>query len=490
MDTISAATGVRAGTGADPRRWLGLVVMIAGAAMDLIDVGIVTVAIPSIQRDIGAGGAAAEWIVAGYALAFGVLLVTGGRLGDTFGYRRMYLLGITGFVAASLCCGLAPDPWLLVIARFAQGASAAVMTPQILSMVRVHFPAEERAKAYALFSSAVALAMVAGPLVGGLLVEANLFGLDWRAIFLINLPIGVVILVAAHALLPEYRAEHAQRLDLGGVAILSVALLALLYPLVEGHELGWPWWSFLLMAASVPMLAVFAWYEGRRAAQGGTPLIPLALFHKRGFTGGVVTQLVFYSGVPGLFLVLTLTLQAGFGFSALHAGLTFLPWSLGIACTAGPSAALLPKLGRRLPIAGAIVMTVGMTILLAMIGSEETRLSAWQVVPGLFVAGLGMGFVVPTLVDVALSEVDRHDAGTASGSVNTAAQIGGATGVAAIGLVFFSALTAGPELTTTAGPHFASAFRHALWYEVAVFVLSAVLMLLLPKKPPTHQDAG
>ncbi|MFE9609805.1 MFS transporter [Streptomyces sp. NPDC006012] len=266
--TAQGEAGVEERDAAARRRWLGLAVMVAGAAMDLIDVSIVTVAIPSVQADIGAGGTAAEWIVAGYSLAFGVLLVTGGRLGDVHGYRRMYLAGIAGFVLASLLCGLAHAPWLLVAARFAQGGCAAVMTPQILSMIRVHFPPAERAKANGVFAAAVGLSMAAGPLLGGLLLEADLGGLGWRAVFLINLPIGLAVLAAASTLLPRYRAKRAARLDPAGVALLTAALLALLYPLVEGRELGWPWWSFALMAAALPLLAAFARHEARRAAGG------------------------------------------------------------------------------------------------------------------------------------------------------------------------------------------------------------------------------
>ncbi len=482
VDLAAAAAG--------SRRWLALVAMLLAAAIDLIDTTIVNVAIPSIRHDLGAGASAAEWMVAGYALAFGVGLITGSRLGDAFGRRRMFLIGVAGFMAASLLSGLAPNPEVLILGRLIQGAMAAVMVPQILTVIQVNFVPAERPKAYAAYGACAAIATVSGPLIGGALVQADLFALGWRPIFLINVVLGMVALLATAAWLPESRAERGQGFDLPGVGLLALALLLLLYPLVEGPQLGWPGWGFGLIGAAVISFVVFVAHERRQQRQGRGPLVVLSLFTQRGFTGGVVTQLALYAGVTGFFLVLALTLQTGFGYTALHAGLTFLPFSLGIAISSGASGQLAPKLGRRLSIAGALTMVLGMAILLLTVRIAGPQPDTWALVPGLVAAGLGMGLVAPTLVDVALSGVHRRDAGSASGVVTTAGQLGGAIGVAVIGAIFFDALRRhqGSEIGLAGG--YSAAFSAALYYEVGVVALAALLMVLLPKKIQLPADAA
>jgi EmrB/QacA subfamily drug resistance transporter len=319
----------------DPRRWLALAVVLGAVAIDLIDTTIVNVAIPSIQEDLGASAAAIEWIVAGYTLAFAVLLITGGRFGDAFGRKRLFLVGVAGFTAASAIAGLAQTPEALIGARIGQGVLAALMVPQVLSMIQVMFPPEERPKAYGLYGAFAGIATISGPLLGGLLVQADIFGLDWRPIFLINVPLGIATLVAAAKLVPESRAERAQGFDFAGVGLVTGALMLLLYPLVQGRELDWPAWTFVSMAASVPVFGLFAWHQRQRGRSGGSPLVPLGLFRQRAFVGGALAGLVFFSGVASFFLVLTITLQSGLGFSPLHTALTTLPWSVGIAAAAG-----------------------------------------------------------------------------------------------------------------------------------------------------------
>ncbi|MBX5470619.1 MAG: MFS transporter [Thermoleophilaceae bacterium] len=282
----------------DPRRWLGLAVLLLAAAIDLIDATIVNIALPTIRDDLGAGAAALEWIVAGYSLTFALGLITGGRLGDVFGRRRIFLIGVAGFTLASLAAGLAWSPAALVAARFVQGAFAALMVPQVLSTINVSFPPEERPKAYGMYGTFAGIATVSGPLLGGLLMQGDLFGLDWRPIFLINLPVGLATFVAALLFVRESRDEHPPQLDLTGVGIVTVALLLLLYPLVEGHELGWPAWTFASMAASLPVLALFAAQQARRARRGDAPLVPLGLFRERAFGGGVLAGLTFFSASP------------------------------------------------------------------------------------------------------------------------------------------------------------------------------------------------
>jgi EmrB/QacA subfamily drug resistance transporter len=475
----------------DPRRWLALAVVLLAAAIDLIDTTIVNVAIPSIQEDLGASAAAIEWIVAGYTLAFAVVLITGGRLGDAFGRKRLFLIGVAGFTVTSAIAGLAQSPEALIAARVAQGALAALMVPQVLSMIQVNFPAEERAKAYGMYGAFAGIATISGPILGGLLVQADLFGLEWRPIFLINVPVGVATLAAAVKFVPESRAEHGRRFDLAGVGLVTAALILLLYPLVQGPELDWPAWTFVSMAASVPAFALFAWHQRRVATRGGSPLVPLGLFRQRGFTGGVLAGLTFFSGVASFFLVMTITLQSGLGFSPLHTAITFLPWSIGIAAASGASVQLAPRLGRRLTVTGAVMMAAGMGAVLFAVDRGGAELGSWALAPGMLVSGLGMGMVAPTLIDVALAGVRGRDAGSASGVINTALQLGGAIGVAVIGVIFFGLLPEGARLAADPAAGFAATLRDALWFEVGLYLLSALSMLLLPRQGSrVEADAG
>jgi EmrB/QacA subfamily drug resistance transporter len=466
----------------DPRRWLALSVLLLAAVMDLIDISIITVALPTIRDDLDASSAALEWTIAGYTLAFALGLITGGRLGDVYGRRRIFLLGVAGFTAASLLCGLAWSSDVLIGARVAQGATAALMIPQILSSIQALFPPDERPKAYGMYGAFVGIAAVSGPLVGGLLVQADFFGLGWRPIFLINLPIGLLTLAATWALVRESRDEHPPRLDPVGVGLITAALLLLLYPLVQGHGLGWPTWTFVSMAASLPALALFALQQARRARRGASPLVPLSLFRERAFTGGVVAALTFFSGVVSFFLVLTLTLQVGLGFSPLHTALTFVPWSLALAAAAGASVQLAPRLGSRLTTVGALLMAVAMGGTLVTVDHFGDELSSWWLAPSLALGGVAMGMVAPTLVDVTLAGIDGHDAGAASGVLNTALQLGGAIGVAVIGVIYFDAVPS---------EGFVEALRDALWFQVGVYLLSALALLLLPRRgTASHGEAA
>src|SRR6266704_1204578 len=250
-----------AGEGADPRRWLTLVILLLAAFMNLLDVSIVNIAIPSIQRDLHASYADVQWALAGYTLAYALVLITGGRLGDTFGRKRLFLIGVTGFTIMSALCGAAQSPGQLIAFRVVQGAMGGIMIPQVLAVIQVTFPPAERIKALAGFGVTAGLGTVSGPLLGGLLIQSNLLGLDWRPIFLINVPVGVLALAVSAVLVRESRAPSPPKLDPAGVALISAALLLLLYPLVQGRQLGWPSWTFVSMIASAPVFALFAGYE-------------------------------------------------------------------------------------------------------------------------------------------------------------------------------------------------------------------------------------
>jgi EmrB/QacA subfamily drug resistance transporter len=420
----------------DPRRWLGLAVVLLAAFMDFIDVTIVVIAAPVIQADLGASYAAVQWLLAGYTLPFGLLLITGGRLGDLFGRKRLFLVGVLGFTLASAGCALAGSTGMLIAARVAQGVAAGLMVPQVLATIQVAFPRAERPRAYGLYGAVAGLAFSAAPIIGGLLVERDLFGLSWRTVFLINLPVGVAALAAGAVLLRESRAEWRTRLDLVGVAVVSLALLLVLYPLIQGNELGWPAWCFAMMAAALPVLAGFVWHERRLERRGLVPLIPMSLFRERSFVAGLADAFVVFSAVSSFFLVLSLTLQAGHGRSPLATGLLLTPWSIGLGVTAAVASRSAATVGRRLVSAGTLLLTAAMLLLLVAVRGGGDDLGAGRLLPGLLVGGLGLGLVAPVLVDIALSAVPPRDAGTASGVTNTVMQVGGAAGLALLGTLF------------------------------------------------------
>jgi EmrB/QacA subfamily drug resistance transporter len=435
-----ASAGTSLGAEADPRRWLTLAILLLAAFMNLLDVSIVNIAIPSIQRDLGASYADLQWALAGFTLAYALVLITGGRLGDIFGRKRLFLIGVAGFTLMSALCGAAQSPGQLIAFRVVQGAMGGIMIPQVLAVIQVTFPPAERIKALAGFGVTAGLGTVSGPLLGGLLIQSSLLGLDWRPIFLINVPVGIVALAASAVIVRESRAPNPPKLDPVGVGLISAALLLLLYPLVQGRQLGWPAWTFASMAASVPMLAAFVGYERIKARKDGSPLVQLRLFGQRAFSVGIAVALTFFLGVTSFALILTLFLQIGLGFTPLHAGLTFVPFSGGVLLASGAAARLAPKFGRGVTMTGALVIAAGMAGLSLIVRHYGQAVTTTELLPGLIVAGLGMGTVLAPLADILLAGVRKEDAGSASGVFNTGIQIGASIGVAVIGVIFFGLL--------------------------------------------------
>ncbi|WP_329367365.1 MFS transporter [Streptomyces sp. NBC_01483] len=476
--------------GADRRRWFALAIVMTAAFMDLVDVTIVNIAIPSIQRDEGASFGQIQWITAGYALAFAAGLITGGRLGDIHGRKRLFLIGIGGFTIASALCGFAANPEMLVASRILQGGMAALMVPQVLSIVHATFPAHERGKVFGLFGAIVGLGAVSGPLLGALLTEWNLFGLEWRPIFLINLPVGIAALILGRRFISESKAPKALKLDLVGVALVTLGLLMLLYPLTRGRELGWPLWGYVSMGGALLVFAALVAYEKRKAARDGSPLVELSLFKVKSFAAGIAVQTVFGVGLGIFFLVWTLYMQVGLGWRPLRAGLTGVPFSIAVSAAAGMSVQLLvPRFGRKVLQAGALIMAVG--VLLYIWESERYGLSiaSWQMALPLVVMGAGMGFIVAPLTDAVLSEVPREHSGSASGLINTVQQMGNALGLGLVSVVFFGQI--GDHLTRAqVGPAFVDGFQHALGWVVAVMVAIFLLMFALPKRPAQHVEGA
>jgi EmrB/QacA subfamily drug resistance transporter len=472
----------------DRRRWIALAIVMTAAFMDLVDVTIVNIAVPSIEREAGASVSQIQWIIAGYALAFATGLITGGRLGDIHGRKRLFLVGIGGFTVASALCGLAANPEMLVASRVLQGAMAAMMVPQVLSIVHATFPAHERGKVFGLFGAIVGLGAVSGPLLGALLTEWDLFGLGWRPIFLINLPVGIAGLILGSRFITESKAPKALKLDLVGVALVGIALLMLLYPLTRGRELGWPLWGYVSMAGAFVVLAALVAYERRKAARDGSPLIELPLFRVKSFAAGIAVQTVFGVALGIFFLVWTLYLQIGLGWSPLKAGLTGIPFSLAVSTAAGLSVQkLVPRFGRKVLQSGALVLALG--VLLYRVASDHYGLSIapWQMALPLVVMGLGMGLIVAPLTDAVLSEVPREHAGSASGLINTVQQMGHALGLGLVSVVFFGRI-ADHLAPDRVGPAFVSAFQYALGWVAAVMGAIFLLMFALPRRPAQHVE--
>jgi EmrB/QacA subfamily drug resistance transporter len=456
---------------ANPRRWWILAVVLMAECMDLLDGTVVNIAAPAIHRDLGTSSTALQWIVGGYALAIAVSLVTGGRLGDLYGRGQMFLAGVAGFTLASLLCGVAPSTGTLIAARLLQGAAGALMLPQGLGLLREAFPSEEMSKVFGMFGPVLGLAALLGPIVGGALVGLDLFGTGWRLVFLINLPVGLAALLAGARLLPRGGARHGEGLDWVGAGMTVVAGGLLVYPLIQGRELGWPAWTYASMAAGVAGLVAFAFEQRRRDRRGRPTLVVPTVFAHRGYSAGLVVALLFFATMIGSMLAITLFLQLGEGFSALHAGLTLVPWSFGAALGAGLSGGLLgPRLGRVVISAGAAVMLAGMALVLAAIGGGPV--SSWDLLPGLLLAGVGMGLVVAPLFDIILAAVGDHELGSGSGVLNAVQQLAGSIGVAVLGTVFFTAVGHGG---------FAHGLRSALW--VALGLLAGVLAVsfLMPR---------
>jgi EmrB/QacA subfamily drug resistance transporter len=440
----------------DPRRWLALASVMTALFMVLLDVSIVNVAIPAIRSNLGANNADIQFVVAGYGLAYAVLLITGGRLGDIFGRKKLFLIGMSGFVIASALCGLAQSAIMLDLSRVLQGAMAAMMYPQVLSVIQVSFPPQERARVFGFVGAVIGIATITGPLVGGLIIRDDITGGSWRWIFLVNLPIGIAALIAATRLITESRAPNATRLDIGGVVLATAGILLLVYPLVEGQVAGWPAWTFICMGISPFMLIAFILYE-RSLPSTKFPLVQLSLFRIRSFSVGVAISAVFIAGIPAFFFTFSLMLQVGLGFSALNAGLTTIPWSLASAIASAMSTRVAPRLGKYTIAIGSVLLVVGILGVMLTIHVAGINVTGWDLIPSFLVSGLGLGTVIAPLLNIILAGVPGRDAGSASGVLTTFQQLGGAIGVAVVGVVFFGLLSSrAPAAVATVTPQLQS----------------------------------
>lgn len=420
--------------------YLVLAIVLSAAFMQLLDVSIVNVAVPSIQRELGASYSDVQFVLIGFQLAFAALLITASRLGDLLDRRRIFLLGMAGFTLASALCGASIGPGMLIGSRVLQGLFGALMFSQVLAFIQVVFPPRERGKAFAVFGATIGIATILGPLVGGALIQWNLAGLDWRTIFYVNVPIGVLGLAVGLRALPSSRSEHAQGLDIPGMLLSTVGLLLLVYPITVGREKGWPAWLILMGLASLPVLAVFVVYERRLTLRGRSPLMPTTLFHDRAFTAGLALGLVFFAGLPAFFFSISIYLQIGFGYTALHAGLTIFPFAVGSGLASAASDRLARRIGRSVLMLGVVILGVDMAVLIWLVQDVGVNLVSWKLWPVLFVGGLGLGAFVAPLLNLVLADVRPSNVGPASGLLPTSQQVGGAIGVALVSVTLFSLL--------------------------------------------------
>jgi EmrB/QacA subfamily drug resistance transporter len=472
----SSTLAIPAGAGSRPAeasRWAALPVLLAGTFMVVLDFFIVNVALPSMQRDLHAGTGAIEWVVAGFALTSAVFLITSARLGDRIGRRRTFSIGLGVFTLASAACGAAGTPTALVIARLAQGIGAALLMPNVLSIINVTYTGDDLPRALGIYGLVMGLAAACGQLIGGGLIQADVAGLGWRTCFLINVPVGIAALALAPRFVSESRSERRSRLDPLGTLLLTAGLAAIVLPLVEGRQHGWPAWTWISLGCAPLLLLGFAAQQRRLARRGGEPLLVPAMFRARTFTAGLMTQLAFWCGQASFFLVLALYLQQGRGLSALGAGLVFTIMAVAYVAASAQAPALVVRFGRRLLGIGALVLACGHGLLLAAVAHVGVGGSILELFPGLVLVGAGMGLLLVPLTTTILSSVDVQYAGSASGAVTTVQNVGGALGVAITGVIFFGALHGG--------------YAHAL--ELSLIELGALLLgvaaltRLLPATP-------
>lgn len=459
-------------------RWVGLFAVLAAMIMNILDGTVVNVAAPSIQQDLGSTNSQIQWTAAVYTLALAVGVLTGGRLGDLFGRRRMMLLGTAGFVTASLLCAAAWSPEALIGARVAQGLCGAVMIPQAFGLIRDLFPPDEIGKAFGALGPVIGFSTILGPVVAGTLVDADLLGSSWRMVFAINLPLGLFAYVAGARHLPRGSGSgDARGLDLLGAPLAGAGMLLLLFPLVQGRELGWPAWVFVMLGASVVVLAAFVGHQLRRTRRGLMPLVELSVLSRRSYAAGVLFVIVFFGGIVGFSLSVGLFLQLGLAQSPLQASVTMSAWAVGAFVGSAFAAMTMARLQRRILHLGLVVMSAGLVMTYAAWQREGIAVGAWDLTLPLLAYGIGMGMIFVPLFDIIMGEVEDHEVGSASGLLESLQQLGASLGVAALGTVFFSTLepVASPE-------RFVDAVSTVTLASLGLAVLALAIGFLLPRK--------
>jgi MFS family permease len=493
---MTIATAPSDATPLDPNRWAALTVLLIGAFLAPLDFFIVNNAMPAITAGLNARSSDVQLVISGYAVVYAVFLITGGRLGDIYGRKTIFLLGLGGFAMASALCGLAWSPLSLIMARLLQALTAAAMAPQALASVHALFPPHERGRALGIYGVTLGLSSIVGQLLGGALVGADIGGFGWRLVFLINVPIVIVTILAAIPLLRETRGAHRPTLDIGGVVLSSLALSSFVVPLVEGRERGWPLWSILMLLTTPFFVEAFRRYEIRLAKAGGDPLIAIEVFQSHGLLRGIGAIMTLYA-VATFFLTYSIYLQSALRFTAWQSGLAILPFSAGflVASTFSPAigrwfGASAPSLSYVMAASGSIATAIVVAY------SPAGVVPPWPlIVPALVLFGFGMGLAIPTMVRVIVERVAPVHAGLVGGMFNSTLQVSAAVGIAVIGGLFFTAL--GARTDPAAITH---AFAITLFAIAACHVGGALLAiglgqrriapLPIPPSPTTCPNPG
>ncbi len=467
------------------KRWAALFTILMAMFMNLLDVTIVNVSLPSLQKDMAASSTEIEWIVAGFILTFALGLLPFGRYGDIIGKKKMFLFGVAAFTTASILCGSAPTIEFLIGARLIQGAAGAIMTPQVLAIAQTIFPPHERAAAFSLFGLTAGLASVIGPVLGGLLLNADLFGLTWRPIFLINVPVGIAALILGARFIPEIPGNPAIKNDFGGIALVATAMFLLIFPLIEGRNYQWAIWCFGMMAVSALLFVAFVFWERHQMRKGAPELLPFDLMTNRNFIIGAIMSLAFFSALPAFFLIFALYLQSGYGLTPLWSGLTTLPFSIGVLIASAISGRIGFKWQKQRIGAGVLMMFAGMlAVRLVASGLGDTSLNSIIYLLPLLLAGIGMGVAISPLFQTILAGVPVKDAGAGSGALQALQQAGGAFGIAIVSEIFFRRLAA--EFATGPSPMtaYSHAFTTAVVYHLVCYglVFACVIALKNPAR--------
>ncbi|MDR3516720.1 MAG: MFS transporter [Azospirillaceae bacterium] len=465
----------------DRHKWLALAVLLSGNFVTILDLFIVNVALDSIQKDLNATPSEIQLVMVGYSGAYGVLLMNGARLGDIFGRRRIFLIGMGLFTVASALCGLASVPLALIGARVLQGIGAALLMPQVFSSLRVLFEGGARRHAFGIMGAVQGVAASISQLTGGFLIKHGSSGLGWRWVFLVNLPVGLVALVVGRLLIDETKAPVPSRLDLRGALTGAAGLALFLIPAMEGRDHGWPWWSWMVPILGLPVMIDFVRYERWLSRAGGVPIIDISLFHNHRFVAGVAAVFLFYSAISSFFLSLTMLLQPGLGLSPMTAGAVFTPSALAFfaGSLAGPK--LAGRIGHRALLFGVVVFGSG--LLLSIIAGVVAPGNLPLLVTSLILNGAGQGLVIPLALNTILSGVRTDQAGTGSGVVSTVQIIGTAVGVAIVGVIFFSLITPTPGFSPAKRAFlYGHALALATIYNVAATALSFTGFYILTRK--------
>ncbi|MFF4602355.1 MFS transporter [Streptomyces sp. NPDC001339] len=459
-----------------PHRWAALAVLLLAEAMNLLDATVMTVAAPVIRADLGGSDAAIQWFSAAYTLPFAVFLITGGRLGDIVGRRRVFRAGVAAFTLASLACALAPSTAALIAVRAVQGAAAALVIPQTIGMIRALFNGRELARAMGCVGPVMGLAAVTGPALGGVLTHADLFGSTWRAVFLINVPLGAMVLPASR-LLREDRAARRPRLDLTGTALAVLGTGLVVHPLIQGGASGWPVRCWAQLAVGGTLLAGFAVHQRWRGRGGRSPLVEPSLFRGRGFPAALMASVLFFAAVNGLMLVVVVQLQVGLHSDVLAAGFTLLPWSVAMALSSWAAGSwLVPRYGARVMSAGLLALFAGTVAATVVYAAGRPGSYPWPLLPALAVVGLGQGLYAVPFFTTALHHVRPHETGSAAGLLNAVQQLGGTLGVALLGSVFFRTAASGALVQESASLVGArNAFCAAAGFALATAVTTAFM---------------